>query len=183
MTGRIWTISNFLSVLRIILLIPIAALLLNYDPSNRWLIVGLMLLAAFTDLFDGMLARKLNQVTEFGKIIDPIADKIVIAVIAIILTVQVKLPGWFLFMIILRDVLILAGGIYIKKRKSITLQSNKIGKWAVLVVALLIIFSVLDIVELLWIKQLLLLVGTVMLVLSFIFYLMRFMNVMRELQK
>jgi CDP-diacylglycerol--glycerol-3-phosphate 3-phosphatidyltransferase len=178
MIGRIWTISNLLSILRIILIIPIITIMLHDDPSNRWIIISLMIIAAFTDLLDGMLARKMNQVTEFGKIIDPIADKVAIGCICIILATQGKIPSWFFILILMRDILILAGGIYIKKIKNIILQSNTIGKWAVAVVAMFIILSLIDVSEVLWLKPLFLVASVFMLTLSFVFYSVRFLKVL-----
>ncbi len=93
MAHRNWTISNGLSFLRILLVIPIAVLLLQ--PEHRMLVVGLLLFAALTDLFDGYLARMLNEVSDFGKIIDPLADKIAVGVVCLILMVQGKVPLWF----------------------------------------------------------------------------------------
>jgi CDP-diacylglycerol--glycerol-3-phosphate 3-phosphatidyltransferase len=180
MNGRIWTISNLLSILRIILAIPIVAILQTNNPADRLLILILLIIAALTDLFDGMLARRLNQVTEFGKIIDPVADKIAIGAIAIVIALQGKLPFWFIVLVILRDIVIMAGGVYVKNKKNITLQSNIMGKWAVFVISLLIIFSIFDFYGILWLKTLLLAVGAIVLVLSFVFYLTRFIRVIRE---
>ena len=176
MSERIWTISNLLSFSRIILAIPISLLLLSNEVTSKFYAVGLILIAAFTDLFDGIIARKLNQVTEFGKILDPLADKIAIAIFALILTQHGKLPLWFFLIVVIRDVLIFTGGMYIKKTKGIVLQSNLIGKWSVTSVAFLILFTVLDIPEIFLVKQIFLFLSTAMLWLSFIVYLKRFVN-------
>ncbi len=69
------------------------------------------MIAAITDILDGYLARKFNQVTEFGKIIDPLADKIAIGAIIIKLFIIGVIPLYYFFMIIVRDVLIFLGGI------------------------------------------------------------------------
>jgi len=174
MRERIFTISNFLSCLRIILLIPITILLIGDVSSNRMYILTLMIIAALTDTFDGVIARKLNQVTEFGKMIDPIADKVSVGVVVIVLFLQGKIPSWFMVIIVLRDFMILAGGYYIKKKKNIILQSNKSGKWAVTIIALLIIVTVVDYNELILLKTILLYLSTFMLFLSFIIYFNRF---------
>lgn len=181
MKERILTVSNLLSISRIVLMIPVAILLLIDDPANRWYVVALMIIATLTDTFDGMLARKLNQVTDFGKMLDPIADKIAICVVVVILLIQSRLPLWFVAIIILRDLLILAGGIYIKKKKHITLQSNKTGKWAVTVIAFMIIITVIDFDELFWLKEILLYSSVVMLFLSFVLYLKRFFAEIRSM--
>ncbi len=174
MRERIFTISNLLSCLRIILLIPITILLIDDVSMNRLYILTLMIIAALTDTFDGMSARKFNQVTEFGKIIDPIADKVAVGVVVLVLFFQGKLPLWFMVIIVLRDFIILVGGFYIKKKKNIILQSNKAGKWAVTVISLLIIVTVIDYNELILLKTILLYISTFMLFLSSMIYFKRF---------
>src|ERR1700690_1959797 len=142
MDQRIWTISNGLSFLRILLVIPIAILL--YQPADRMIAAGLVVFAALTDLFDGYLARKLNEVSEFGKIIDPLADKIAIAVVCLILTMQGKIPLWFFLIAIVRDIGIFLGGFYVRHKRGVILQSNTIGKWAVTSVAIFVLISIVD---------------------------------------
>ena len=68
-----WTVSNGLSALRIVLVVPISLLLLH-GGDDRFLILSLILLAVLTDYFDGVFARRSGRVTELGKIIDPVAD-------------------------------------------------------------------------------------------------------------
>ncbi len=99
----------------------------------------------FSDLMDGHLARKLNQVSELGKIIDPLADKICVITIAIILLYINKISLWFVIIVVLRDLVILAFGIYLSKKKDIRLMSNFPGKMAVLSIGVIILFSIINI--------------------------------------
>ena len=177
MEGRIWTISNFLSFTRVLLVIPIAALLLADTAEARTFAIGLIVVATFTDLFDGMLARKLDQVTELGKLIDPLADKIAVGVVAVILLMQGKLPAWFVLVAIIRDVMIFFGGMYINKTKGVLLQSNTAGKWAVTVITALVLITILDLNGVIWLKYLFLALSTVLLLLSFGLYLKRFLEI------
>jgi len=179
MRKSIWTVSNVLSLARVVLVLPIAKLLAIDDPPSRYAAVGLIVVAVATDFLDGLIARKLHQVTEFGKIIDPVADKIAVAVVAAILTGQGKLPLWFLATVVLRDAAILLGGIYLRRRRRIVLQSNNAGKWAVTVIAALILFSILDLRGAGWICNVLLAGSTGLLVLSFGLYLRRFLAAIR----
>lgn len=118
-------ISNSLSLLRIVLTIPTVYLLYtgNIIPA---IIVGT--LAGVTDFFDGYFARKLNQITDLGKILDPIADKVFIGLITFTMILIDLLPIWFFVIVILRDLLILAGGLYVKNKYKIVMASNFEGK-------------------------------------------------------
>lgn len=182
MVERIWTLSNILSITRVLLVLPIAYLLIDGQPSNRDYIIGLIIIAALTDLLDGIFARKFHQVTELGKILDPVADKIAVIIVCFVLTLQEKIPLWFFIAAALRDVLIFIGGIYVKNAKGVVLQSNLLGKWTVGVVSLLILVVILGVSEILWLKQGLLALSTVMLVASFVLYLKRYLEVMNTVQ-
>ena len=98
----------------------------------------------FSDLLDGYLARKLDQVSEFGKIIDPLADKISVISISLILAYLNKIPLWFFLIVVIRDVLIFSFGIYLDKKKDIRLMSNFPGKIAVFSIGLIILFAIID---------------------------------------
>jgi CDP-diacylglycerol--glycerol-3-phosphate 3-phosphatidyltransferase len=176
MYDRVWTISNFLSILRVLLVIPVALLL--QSNADRTFTAILVLVAAATDLSDGWLARKLDQVTEFGKILDPIADKICIAVIGIVLTVQGRLPLWFVVFAISRDAAIAVGGMYVKKERGIVLMSNWAGKLATCLIAALILLIVLDVPSLRIAAFTFLYLSAAALALSSLLYLRRFLEVL-----
>ncbi|HNA22706.1 MAG TPA: CDP-alcohol phosphatidyltransferase family protein, partial [Agitococcus sp.] len=83
---KLWNIPNILTLMRVIL-IPVLVLL-AYIPSfswQNWLIAGIFLLAAITDWFDGYLARALNQTSAFGRFLDPVADKLMVAAALVVL--------------------------------------------------------------------------------------------------
>jgi CDP-diacylglycerol--glycerol-3-phosphate 3-phosphatidyltransferase len=163
-----------LSVSRIFLLIPLALFLVSPEPSARFWAVGFMLLCTVTDILDGFLARKLNQVTDMGKIIDPLADKIGIGVTVIILVLLGKLPLWYVLTVLGRDVIIFSGGIYISKKHKVVLPSNAAGKVAVIVVGLVLIFATLQMPELRVVYEILFWLSLVLMAVSLCFYGMRF---------
>jgi CDP-diacylglycerol--glycerol-3-phosphate 3-phosphatidyltransferase len=141
MTDRIWTISNSISISRVLFLVPLAYCLFGDFENNRLWAAGVIFLATGTDFLDGFVARRLHQVSEMGKIVDPLADKIAVGTLALFLVILGDVPIWYVVAIFLRDVLILAGGIYIKKKKNIVTQSNWPGKFAVSAIALYLLFS------------------------------------------
>ena len=95
-------------------------------------------LLPLTDVLDGYLARKLNQVTEVGKIIDPLADKAAMAVIVVKLFSIGEISAFFFLLIIIRDLLIFIGGIYVSKKLGRVLPSNKLGKLTVLFIGFVV---------------------------------------------
>lgn len=104
-----------------------------YD-QNRMLLIGLCLFAGVTDVMDGYLARKLNQITELGKILDPLADKICVATIFLKLYLLGEIPLALAAVVIGRDLLILIAALAVSKRIKKVLPSNMLGKITVLVI-------------------------------------------------
>ena len=128
-----WNTSNLLSLARLLLAVPMAFILWQDD---RVLTLVVFALAIATDLLDGYLARRLNQISDFGKIIDPLADKVFVSTVAVLLAFMGRIPLWFLLAIVARDAVILAGGIYAQKKTGIVLPSNYVGKVAVVAICL-----------------------------------------------
>jgi CDP-diacylglycerol--glycerol-3-phosphate 3-phosphatidyltransferase len=135
-------ISNQISILRVLLVIPLIFLLRNQDSGNTIIIAAILVAMYISDLLDGYLARRLNQVSELGKIIDPLADKIAVVSIVIILFLQGRVEPWFFIVVISRDVLIILFGLYLKSRNKIVLMSNYPGKAAVFSIGIIILLTV-----------------------------------------
>ncbi len=143
---EISTASNFLSILRLILAIPLWFLFdYLYTPGFRIIILFACLFTVFTDTLDGYLARRFNQVTEFGKIIDPLADKVVVGIVIIKLFTMSEIPFYYLIMILGRDILIFLGGIIVTRKINRVLPSNVLGKLTVINISLVVIAIVIGI--------------------------------------
>lgn len=107
MKEKIWNLPNTLTILRIILVPFFIYFLFQEDMVYKLIAFALFSLASITDLIDGYLARKWKQETEFGKFLDPLADKVLVVgafITFIILNEQIEV--WMVFLIILRDMLI-----------------------------------------------------------------------------
>lgn len=180
MLKELFYISNFLSIFRIILLFPLSYLLISDNDGNRILIIVILLSMYATDLLDGFLARKLNQVTELGKVIDPLADKISVVTLVLILLMQNKIPLWFVLIVVLRDLLILLFGLILQGRKKITLMSNYPGKIAVFSIGLVILISTLNLSAMFKIQFYLMLVSTALIFYSSFLYLKRYNQTIGE---
>lgn len=144
MTGRLWTFSNALSAARVLAVVPITVLLLEGSAESRTWSLVLIVFSIATDFLDGFFARRLHQVSELGKVIDPLADKIAVAAIGVSLVIVGSLPLWYVALVLARDLLILAGGLVIRSRKRIIPQSNWPGKIAVSAIALVMLLAVID---------------------------------------
>lgn len=173
MLRRIWTISNLLSFSRIVLLVPLAYFLLGDAPNGRTWAAVVVLAAGLTDFFDGYIARRLHQVTDLGKILDPIADKIAAGGSSIFLVAIGAIPLWFVVVVIARDLIILFGSLYIRSRKNIITQSNWPGKIAVTAIAVVVFLSILGYPELESARQVAIWSSVVMMTISLALYAQR----------
>jgi CDP-diacylglycerol--glycerol-3-phosphate 3-phosphatidyltransferase len=93
---------------------------------------------------DGFVARKTNHISELGKIIDPLADKILVGVIVLNLFFIHLIPTYYLLIILLRDILIFVGGIIVTKKIGKVLPSNTLGKITVLSIGIFILINILQ---------------------------------------
>jgi len=140
------TSSNLLSLFRLLLAIPFW-FLMDYLGvyEYRLIIFGMCILAMITDVLDGYLARKFNHITDMGKIIDPLADKVLIAVIILKLYLANEIPEYYFWMIILRDVIIFTGGVIISNKIGRVLPSNMLGKITVTSIGFFILIILLQV--------------------------------------
>lgn len=173
MQERVWTLSNLLSLSRILLVAPLAYCMLTDVPHQQWWVALIIVIAVITDFFDGALARRRHEVSEFGKIIDPVADKIAVGAAAGLMAWTGDLPWWYLGVVVGRDILIMAGGVYIRKKKSITVQSNWPGKIAVNAIALVLLLSILRLEMLEGFRQVMIWVSVFLMAGSFGIYVQR----------
>ena len=124
----IWKIPNLLSLYRLILgfIFP----LFWIKKIHPWILIFLICSAAISDFLDGRIARKFNQETSLGKILDPLADKFFINTLFFLLYLSDFIPFYFLLIILGRDVGILFGAIilYLKYHGKIEFKPTKLGK-------------------------------------------------------
>ncbi len=104
MKGRIWTVPNQITLLRLGFL-PFFLILISYEQYKWALLV--QVLAGLSDGIDGLLARSLNQSSSLGAYLDPIADKLLLSSSFVILAFEHKLAWWLTILVLSRDVLIL----------------------------------------------------------------------------
>lgn len=122
-SGRVLTASNALTFSRILSIPVVAALLLARVDG---LAAVVFVVAAATDFFDGWLARRGGATTYLGQVLDPIADRLFLSGIALVLAVRGLLPGWAVAVLIGRDLLALVGSLVFRGK----IRVNRVGKAA-----------------------------------------------------
>jgi cardiolipin synthase len=124
---RLLTVPNALSTLRILLIPVFVALLL--DADTRLPGYALLALVVSTDWIDGYIARRTGQVTEFGKLLDPLADRLALAAAIVTFVAVEAFPLWAALLVLIRDalVLIVAG---LLGARGIRIDVRRIGKYA-----------------------------------------------------
>ena len=137
------SLANKISVFRILLVPAIVACLVYYHPTRdglRFLALGLFVLGMASDAIDGFIARKHNQQTELGTLLDPIADKALILSALISCSVirglpdWMRVPAWFNLIVISRDALLITGSavlFLLQGRWSV--RPSRLGKWTTFV--------------------------------------------------
>lgn len=121
-------LPNFLTVIRILLVPVFIYFLFQEELIYNILAFTIFLVASITDLIDGYLARKWKQTTEFGKFLDPLADKVlVVGAFATFLILNEQVETWMLFLIVMRDMLITTLR-YIGILQGKSVQTTKIAK-------------------------------------------------------
>ena len=117
-----------LTLLRIVL-IPLLMLVNYFDsPFNSWVALGIFLAASITDWLDGYLARKNNQVTTLGKLLDPLADKLLVLTALLIILERKYIPAWLAILLIGREMGITGLRAFLAAER-IILPADKMGKW------------------------------------------------------
>ena len=141
---RILTLANAISISRIFLTIPLIMVFediaagMSEKISQAFILIVII---ALTDFLDGYVARKVEETTNFGKLIDPVADKICMMVVLVYLIITYKLP-FLLFCVILaiRDIFLIIIGVFLMFQQDEVFQSNRSGKWFIGISALMMVF-------------------------------------------
>ena len=123
----VWTVPNVLSFLR---LLSVPVFLYLFISGRELAAVILYTIGAWSDFFDGVIARKTNQVSELGKLLDPLADRVFISALLIALVARDALPLWLAIVVVGRDLLLLSLFPVMERRKIERIQVNFLGKCA-----------------------------------------------------
>ena len=174
-SNEVLTVSNCISFLRILLAIPTCYALYR----NEFQVTAVLMVVAYiTDILDGFVARKSKTVTEFGKALDPIADKLFVVALLVVMLSKGLVPFWFVATVVAKDLATMIGSMIASKKLDTILPSNYWGKSAILLTIICLFLSVSgvshDVLVFGWI------VAATLLIISFIIYFVRALRLIKS---
>ncbi len=174
-------LPNKLTIVRV-LLIPFFVFFMMTDylgEMSKWIALLIFVAASLTDLLDGKIARKYNLVTNFGKFMDPLADKLLVCSALICLIELNKIPSWMVIIIIARE-FIISGFRLVAADNGVVIAASYWGKFKTTFQMVAVCLLIADLEMLNVITQIILWIAVVLTVVSLIDYLIKNKNVMKE---
>lgn len=173
-------LPNKLTMLRVIM-IPffIVFLLIPITPYDKWIALAIFIIASLTDLLDGKIARKYNLVTNFGKFMDPLADKLLVCSALICLIELDKIPAWMVIIIIARE-FIISGFRLVASDNGVVIAASYWGKFKTTFQMAAVCLLIADIAAIYVVTQIILWIAVILTVVSLVDYLVKNKDVMKE---
>ena len=173
-------LPNKLTIFRVIL-IPffIVFLLVPITPIDKWIALAIFIIASLTDLLDGKIARKYGLVTNFGKFMDPLADKLLVCSALICLIELDRIPSWMVIVIIARE-FIISGFRLVAADNGVVIAASYWGKFKTTFQMVAVCLLIADIEALGLFTQIVLWIAVILTVVSLVDYLIKNKNVMKE---
>ena len=174
-------LPNKLTVIRMILIVPFVFIMLTdaCGPMSKWIALAIFIIASLTDLLDGKIARKYNLVTNFGKFMDPLADKLLVCSAMICLVEMGKIPAWIVIIIISRE-FIISGFRLIASDNGIVIAASYWGKFKTVFQMAMVILMIADIAVLNLVTKIVMWIALVLTVISLVDYLKKNWHVMAD---
>ena len=164
-----------------VILIPffVVFLLVDITSADNWIALAIFIIASLTDLLDGKIARKYNLVTNFGKFMDPLADKLLVCSALICLVALEKIPAWMVIVIIARE-FIISGFRLIASDNGVVIAASYWGKFKTTFQMVMICLMIADISAINLLTQIVMWVALILTVVSLVDYLVKNKDVMKE---
>lgn len=172
-------LPNKLTILRMIM-IPffVVALLMPAIPYHNAIALGIFIVASLTDLLDGMIARKYDLVTNFGKFMDPLADKLLVCSALICLVELDRIASWMVILIIARE-FIISGFRLVASDKGVVIAASYWGKFKTVFQIILVCLMIADVSRLQVVTDVITWIAVALTVISLIDYLHKNKDVMK----
>ena len=174
-------LPNKLTIARVIM-IPFFVLFLLTGlggAASKWIALAIFIIASLTDLLDGHIARKYNLVTNFGKFMDPLADKLLVCAAMICLVEMGRLPAWIVIVIISRE-FIISGFRLIASDNGRVIAASYWGKFKTTFQMLMICLMIADIAQIAVVTAAVMWIALVLTVVSLVDYLVKNKEVLSE---
>lgn len=173
-------LPNKLTMFRVIL-IPFFVLfmLVPITPYDKWIALGIFILASLTDLLDGKIARKYNLITDFGKFMDPLADKLLVCSALICLVSLERIPTWIVIVIIARE-FIISGFRLVASDNGVVIAASYWGKFKTTFQMVMICLMIADIETISIFTAIIMWIALVLTVVSLVDYLVKNKGVMKD---
>jgi CDP-diacylglycerol--glycerol-3-phosphate 3-phosphatidyltransferase len=175
-------LPNKLTILRVIM-IPFFVLFLLLDSGTnmtyRYIAAGLFIIASFTDMLDGKIARKYGLVTNFGKFMDPLADKLLVSAGLICFTALGQISPWIVIVIISRE-FIISGFRLVASDNGIVIAASYWGKFKTVSQMIMSVLLILNMKALTILTVLFIWIATILTVVSLVDYIMKNYRVLTE---
>lgn len=173
-------LPNKLTMFRVIL-IPffVVFLLVDITYVDKWIALGIFIVASLTDLLDGKIARKYNLVTNFGKFMDPLADKLLVCSALICLVALERIPAWMVIIIIARE-FIISGFRLIASDNGVVIAASYWGKFKTTFQMVMICLMIADIEALQLLTTVVMWAALILTVVSLVDYLAKNKDVMKD---
>lgn len=164
-------LPNKLTLFRVILIVPFVIIMLTdiCGAYGNWIALAIFIIASLTDLLDGKIARKHNLVTNFGKFMDPLADKLLVCSAMICLVEMGRIPAWVVVIIIARE-FIISGFRLIASDNGIVIAASYWGKFKTTFQMIMVCLMIADIPQLAILTQIIMWIALVLTVVSLVDY-------------
>ena len=173
-------LPNKLTMFRVIL-IPFFVIFMLVDITlyDKWIALAIFIIASLTDLLDGKIARKYNLVTNFGKFMDPLADKLLVCSALICLVALNRIPAWIVIVIIARE-FIISGFRLIASDNGVVIAASYWGKFKTTFQMVMICLMIADIAAISLLTTVVMWAALVLTVVSLVDYLVKNKDVMKD---
>lgn len=174
-------LPNKLTVLRVIM-IPFFVFFMLTDyagAASKWIALAIFIIASLTDMLDGKIARKYNLVTNFGKFMDPLADKLLVCAAMICLVEMGKLASWMVIIIISRE-FIISGFRLIAADNGVVIAASYWGKFKTVFQMVMICLLIADIAAIAVVTTVVTWIALILTVVSLVDYLIKNKDVMKD---
>lgn len=175
-------LPNKLTLLRVIMIPFFVCFLLlenGVNPTYRYIAAAVFIIASFTDMLDGKIARKYNLVTNFGKFMDPLADKLLVCSGLICFTALNQLPAWIVIVIISRE-FIISGFRLVASDNGVVIAASYWGKFKTVSQMIMSVLLILNIPALSLVTTVFIWIAAILTVVSLVDYIAKNYRVLTE---